>query len=81
MIKLGQRGRDKITELEGIIIGRCQYLTGCDQYGIVPPSKDGVVKDAQWFDEARIEIIGSGVSIEDVTGEVPGGPTHRDAPR
>ena len=62
MIQLGQKAKDKVTGFEGIIIGRCQYLTGCDQYGLVPPARDGKIESAQWFDEGRIEIVGAGVT-------------------
>lgn len=80
MIELGQKGRDKVTGFEGIITGRCQYLTGCDQYNLIPPAKDGKIENAQWFDEGRIEIIGAGITAADVTADKNGGP-NRDAPR
>lgn len=80
MIELGKLGRDKVTHFEGIITGRAQYLTGCDQYTLVPQVKDGKLESAQWFDEGRIEIIGAGISASDVAGPKPGGP-QRDAPR
>lgn len=79
MIKLGVKARDKITGFEGIITGRAQYITGCDQYVLVPPVKDGKVGDSQWFDEGRIEITGPGISAAEVTAEKNGGP-NRDAP-
>lgn len=80
MIKLGQKARDKITGFEGIITGRAQYLTGCDQYALAPPARDGKIESSQWFDEGRIEVTGAGVSAADVTGSKPGGP-QRDMPR
>ena len=70
---LGKRARDKITGFEGIIIGKIKYLFGCRQYAIAPPVKDGELKDAQWFDEGRIEIIGNVFQPEDVQAEEPGG--------
>jgi hypothetical protein len=79
MIQLGQKAKDKVTGFEGIIIGRCQYLTGCDQYGLVPPARDGKIESAQWFDEGRIEIVGAGVTAAEVTAPRNGGP-NRDAP-
>lgn len=79
MIELGKKARDKITGFEGILIGHCRYLTGCDQYGIVPPAKDGEVKNSQWFDEGRIEIVGDGVTSAAVASRENGGP-NRDAP-
>lgn len=79
MIQLGKLARDKVTGFEGIIIGRCQYLTGCDQFGLTPPAKDGETKGTQWFDEGRVEVIGDGLSVESVTAQKNGGP-NRDAP-
>lgn len=79
MFKLGSKAKDKVTGFDGILIGRAEYLTGCAQYGIAPPAKDGKIEQAQWFDETRIEIIGEGVSI-DVSSSAPGGP-NRDAPQ
>ncbi|MNG03272.1 hypothetical protein D3C84_863440 [compost metagenome] len=80
MIKLGQIGKDKVTGFTGTITGRAQYLTGCDQYTLVPQVKDGKLESAQWFDEGRIEVIGPGITAASVAGPKPGGP-QRDAPR
>lgn len=80
MIELGKEGKDKVTGFTGIITSRAQYLTGCDQYNLVPPVKDGKLEPAQWFDEGRIEIIGNGISAADVVGTKPGGP-QREGPR
>lgn len=80
MIELGQKARDKVTGFEGILIGRCQYLTGCDQYGLAPPAKDGKIEGTQWFDEGRVEVVGAGVAATEVTAPRNGGP-NRDAPR
>lgn len=79
MIKLGQKGRDKITGFDGIIVGRAQYLTGCDQYALAPLARDGKIEPSQWFDEGRIEVTGAGVSADEVAGPKPGGP-QRDTP-
>lgn len=80
MIELGQKAKDKITGFKGILVGRCQYITGCDQYGIAPPAKDGKTGDTNWFDEGRIEIIGKGVLPKEVKSKINGGP-NRDCPR
>ena len=79
MIELGQKAKDKITGFEGILVGRITYLTGCDQYGLSPPAKDGKVNDTQWFDEGRIVVTGPGVTAPEVETEKPGGP-NRDCP-
>ena len=80
MIKLGQKAKDKITGFEGIIVARVEYLFGCDQYGVSPEAKDGKVNDTLYFDEGRMEIIGSGVLPEEVRVEKKGG-INRDCPR
>lgn len=80
MINLGQKAKDKITGFEGIITGRAEYLYGCTQFCIVPLAKDGKICDSQWFDEGRIQVIGSGILPEEVQVEKPGGP-NRDCPR
>ena len=73
--ELGFKAKDKITGFEGILVGRTNYLFGCDCYGLAPQvydhekSKRG---DTEWFDEGRIEIIGEGVKPEDVTTDAPG---------
>jgi hypothetical protein len=54
---LGDRARDKITGFEGIVTGHCDYLTGCDQVLLNPPSKDGALVSAHWFDIDRCEVV------------------------
>lgn len=78
---VGKEVRDKITGFQGICTGHAKYLYGCDQYNIVPKSKaeDGKLGDSYWFDEGRLEVVGPGVSAEEVKGQKPGGP-NREAP-
>lgn len=79
-IKLGLKAKDKITGFEGIIIGKCEYLTGCNQYGLTPKSKEGEkILSTEWFDEGRIEITGNGIHVDSVISENKGGP-NRDCP-
>lgn len=80
MIELGQKAKDKITQFEGILTAKITYLYGCNQYCIVPPAKDGEVKEGQWFDEGRIEITGPGVTAKEVQTEKSGG-INRDCPK
>lgn len=57
-IPLGTKLRDKVTDLEGIAIGRIEYLNGCVQYSIKPKiGKDGKVNDGEWVDSQQIEVI------------------------
>jgi hypothetical protein len=81
MIKLGVKAKDKVTGFTGIVTGRAEYLTGCNQYGIAPPAgKDGKIPDTMWFDENRLEVVGKGVTIKTGTPKENGGP-NRDSPR
>lgn len=81
MENLGKQAKDKITGFEGVIIGKCYYLTGCHQYGLTPKAHEGKIQDTQWFDEKRIEIVGPGVTVSEVSMEEnPGGP-NRDCPK
>jgi hypothetical protein len=62
--ELGKKGQDKITGFQGIIIGRCEHLYGCNTYGLsTQVSKEGNRIQTEWFDEARIIIIGKGIFI------------------
>lgn len=56
-IELGVTVRDRVTGFEGRVTGRCDYITGCNQYLVQPPIRDdGKWNDARWFDENRIEM-------------------------
>lgn len=81
-IELGVLARDKVTGFTGIITGKATYITGCDQYVLVPKMTEGDKEPAksQWFDEGRLEVVGIGITREEVTGEKDGGP-QRDAPK
>ena len=81
MIKLGQKGRDKVTNFEGIIIAKSIWLFGCNQYALTPSvGSDGKVAEALWIDEGRVEVIGNGVLPKEVKSKKDGGP-QRDAPK
>jgi hypothetical protein len=66
---LGITAKDPITGYQGIIIGRAHHLFGCSQYGIASRDLDssGQVRKTEWFDEARIEVVGDGTrTVEEV---------------
>jgi len=78
---LGAKAKDKITGFEGIIIGRGDYLTGCNTYGLKPRvDKEGKMREAKWFDEGSIKIIGKGISAEEVKAPKRGGPLSENPP-
>jgi len=58
MIELGDRVKDKISGLKGIVVGISNYLYGCKRVSIQPEeAKDG--KPAEWYtvDEPQLEIV------------------------
>lgn len=81
MIELGVMARDKITNFTGVVTGRSQFLTGCDQYLLQPNvGEGGEYRDGKWFDEGRLSVQpAKPVDPADVQGERPGGP-DRGAP-
>ena len=77
-VELGTKQRDKITGFVGVVTGRAEYLTGCNQCLLVPPVKDGAYVDSQWFDEQRLEAVDrSRVTLNN--GSTPG--AYRLAPK
>lgn len=83
MTWLGKQARDKITGFSGIITAQVRYITGCDQFCISPPVKDGEIKSGQYFDFLRIEIIGDGIEMKTLDGQeagIPSGGPNRDVP-
>ena len=83
MENLGKEAKDKITGFKGIIIGKCSYLFGCDQYGIAAQSANTTGKrpDTEWFDKGRVEIIGAGIDPGEVQVEEPGAEYNYDSPK
>jgi hypothetical protein len=71
MIRLGVEARDIITGFEGTVTGRCEYLTGCSQYNLIPKAKDGAYIESRWFDEQRLMIINA-TAIQLDNAETPG---------
>jgi len=73
MENLGKLAKDKITGFEGVITSKHFYITGCAQYGLQPKvDKDGKVPDKNYFDESRVEILGTHILQEEVVGEEKG---------
>lgn len=72
--ELGLKAKDIVTQYTGIIMGRAQYLTGCNQYGICPQKlkEDGTTHDWIWFDENRLKILEGGVKLNSTIDNKPG---------
>lgn len=57
-ILMGQKAKDVITGFQGIVTGKAQYITGCEQALLVPPVKpDGEFVSGNWFDEDRLDLV------------------------
>ena len=79
MISLGAEAKDLITGFSGIVTGRVQYITGCNQLLINPGvDKDGKLQESQWIDEQRMLQVGTTV-IALENGATPG--PDRPAPK
>lgn len=67
-IQLGDEIEDVTSKLRGIVIGRCEYLSGVN-YWIVQPSTttDNVVLREQYIPEAYCLRISAGVRIKQKT--------------
>lgn len=65
-VNLGDTVRCDVTGFEGIVTGRVRYLSKCVQVLVQPPlGPDGAYRDALWFDEPRVTVVGSGVEPQD----------------
>lgn len=57
-IKLGAKVKDTITDLEGIVTARTEYLYGCVQCEVQPNElKDGKIVEAAWIDEPQLVLV------------------------
>lgn len=59
VIHLGDIVKEKITGLEGVVMARTEFLTGCSHLAILPQTLDdkGNMKEWVWLDETRFEKI------------------------
>lgn len=72
-IKLGVTAKDKITGFQGVVTGRCEYISGCDQALLIPKvDEKGSHRDGHWFDVQRLEVIPSEPTITLDNGATPG---------
>ena len=60
-ISKGATVSDKITGFVGVVTGRADYVTGCNQYLVQPRgvTKDGSIKSGHWLDEHRLFVDGN----------------------
>lgn len=91
-IGLGDRVKDRISGLTGIVTGFHAYLYGCERASITPEEhKDGKPAESFVCDVAQVELLASGavqgyrVISSDIQTPRPAGPradpAARNAPR
>jgi len=60
-IELGDKVKDKITGLDGIVTGITCWLNGCVRATVQPRLlHEGKPLEAQWFDVEQLEIMSKG---------------------
>ncbi len=86
--RLGAKVRSLVSGFEGIVTGRCQYISGCVQYLVKPHVKEnGEMADGHWLDENALEYVDGGLikhfadaAIEVAKGSSPPGGPQSEAP-
>lgn len=72
-INIGDRVKDKITGLTGIVVSRHDYLHGCARFCIQPEIlHEGKPVEQSTFDELQLDLVEAGVI--QVGGRDKGGP-------
>jgi hypothetical protein len=81
-VKLGSLVKDRISGLEGIVIGRCTWLYGCVRVTVQPQEhKDGKPAEAFCIDEAQAEVLKDGAVTGFEEEPAPAPPARRAGPR
>ena len=83
MIKIGDKVKDTVTGLEGMVVAKIIYMNGCIQYEIQPKGlKDGKIIKSAWIDEGQLIVKKETKKKEDKerppggSGNVPSGFNH-----
>lgn len=78
MVTLGDKVKDRITGLTGIVVASTSYLNGCRRISVQPQElKDGKPVEPSHFDEPQVEVIERGaIQAEPKQGKEPGGPAY-----
>lgn len=71
-VVLGCQAKDRVTGFRGTVTGFCEYLSGCNQFLLVPSvGDDGAYKEGHWFDVQRVDRISEDVITLD-NSQTPG---------
>ena len=77
----GDTLRDKVSGIEGVVMVRAEYSTGCHHYGLLPlnSANDAKIPDWNWLDQSRLELVEKHtvnfkVNPNSTSGPMPTGP-------
>lgn len=77
-IGLGDRAKDPITGLQGIVVCVTTWLHGCIRIGIQAEEvKDGKPTDAVYFDQSQLVLVKANVHQPQVLAVVPAPPPEK----
>lgn len=68
-IQLGAFVADKLTTFNGTVIGKVQYITGCNQVLVQPGDHK---EESRWLDEQRVTVDFRKEPVSLDNGENPG---------
>lgn len=75
-IKLGDTVKDVITELQGVVIARVEYLNGCVRFSVQPKglNESGEPFKSQYVDEEQLIVLRTEVVVDsaEVSDKGPG---------
>lgn len=57
---LGDKVKEIVSGFEGIVVGTCEYLWGCEQVLVSRADEKGK-PDAEWYDIGRVSILARAV--------------------
>lgn len=81
-IELGDKVRDKVTGVTGIVVAMTNWLFGCSRIGIQPQElKDGKPVEQTWIDILQAELVEENAIEKDSREEKTGGPQNEDPGR
>jgi hypothetical protein len=75
MIELGDRVKDKVTGLTGIVVGRTDWLHQCRQFTVQAERLQDGKPVIHWFDEGGLVVVQAGVHKLTGPTDVPEGQT------
>lgn len=78
--RLGRTYKEQISGVEGVAVGHCEYLTGCNQTLIQPRlAEGGKPVESHWFDDQRLLLVPEKERVVLDNGITPG--CDREAPK